>query len=73
MPLFASDACLPFTSSNLLRVSIYYLCSPAVPTYIVNLDLPPKERWNNVVKEKGPEVRGTIAILKLKIKSIRKL
>ncbi|XP_064637768.1 acid ceramidase-like [Lineus longissimus] len=31
-----------------------------VPTEVVNLDLPPIERWQNVMKDKGPAVQGLL-------------
>ncbi len=45
------------TSMNeALTRSFCWLCRPKIPSYVVNLDLPPAERWNSVAKAKSAEV-----------------
>lgn len=33
-----------------------FCCSSKVPSYVINLDLPPEERWNQVGKDYAAEV-----------------
>merc|ERR1712038_1554871 len=38
--------------------------APPVPTYKVNLDLPPEQRWQEPLKELAPQIRNLVGQLK---------
>lgn len=44
--------------------------SNKVETFIVNLDLPPEQRWTNVVKDKGPQIKLLLETIKNFAKTI---
>lgn len=39
-------------------ISFFVSFSRKLPTYVVNLDLPPEHRWDNIVKSRGKDVRN---------------
>ncbi|XP_064607655.1 acid ceramidase-like [Liolophura sinensis] len=36
----------------------------SIPTYVVNLDLPGEERWTEVMKDRGPQIRHLLSMFK---------
>jgi len=35
-------------------------CRPKIPNYVINLDLPPKQRWQQIGKERSTQVQCLI-------------
>jgi len=59
--------CLDFTLANridLIDGQIANGTAFPVDRFVVNLDLPPDQRWNDVIQKYGPQCRSTIKTLK---------
>lgn len=71
LPLFfvvviaAATADIPPPFSEPCRHGLYPPSdSPAIPTYEVNLDLPPAKRWARLATDKAAEIKDLIGVIK---------